>query len=350
MRVRCVCIALCDSNGKRKIGMSCHPFFSVIIPIYNVEKYLRECVDSVLSQTFRDIEIILVDDGSPDACPQICDEYAKNTPFVKVIHKKNGGLSDARNYGINEARGEYLLFLDSDDYWDDIDALKKIHHLICKEGNCDIVLFQAKILYPDGRVIPDKGSFAGEFNYMEPSESLKYLSKNGLLIGSACSKVISREFLINNALFFKFGIKSEDIDWTIRVADCLPKYLYLDEIFYMYRKGRSESITANVDYAYLVQFTDMLEKFATEYKYSSDETKNCLLSLVAYEFSILMAQTWNLSDKREKKQLTCKLRRMRKILAYDMHPKVKIINRLKKIIGFDCVMLLLGLYLKLRKR
>lgn len=87
---------------------------SVIIPVYNVEKYLRQCVDSVLNQTFRNIQIVLVDDGSPDSCPGICDEYAQNDNRVIVIHQKNGGLSSARNAGLNCAEGEYVIFLDSD--------------------------------------------------------------------------------------------------------------------------------------------------------------------------------------------------------------------------------------------
>ena len=99
--------------------------FSVIIPIYKVEQYLRQCVDSVLAQTYTDVEIILVDDGSPDSCPAICDEYAKKDSRIKVIHKPNGGLSDARNAGLDMAQGEYVLFLDSDDWWDDKDALRK---------------------------------------------------------------------------------------------------------------------------------------------------------------------------------------------------------------------------------
>lgn len=89
---------------------------SVIIPVYNVEKYLVECVESVLNQTYKNLEIILVDDGSPDRCPEMCDEYARKDSRVKVIHKKNGGLSDARNAGIDVATGEYISFVDSDDY------------------------------------------------------------------------------------------------------------------------------------------------------------------------------------------------------------------------------------------
>lgn len=89
---------------------------SVIIPIYKVEPYLRRCVDSVIKQTYKDLEIILVDDGSPDGCPKICDEYAKTDPRIKVIHKENGGLSSARNAGLDIISGEYVSFVDSDDY------------------------------------------------------------------------------------------------------------------------------------------------------------------------------------------------------------------------------------------
>ena len=93
------------------------PYFSIIIPVYKVEKYLNDCVNSVLQQTFKNFEIILVDDGSPDNCPAICDDISKNNENVKVIHKQNGGLSSARNAGLNEANGEYVIFLDSDDFY-----------------------------------------------------------------------------------------------------------------------------------------------------------------------------------------------------------------------------------------
>ena len=99
---------------------------SIIVPVYNVEKYIFECVDSLINQTYKNLEIILVDDSSPDNCPQICDEYAQKDDRIKVIHKPNGGLSDARNAGIESATGEYLMFVDSDDYI----ALDMIEQLI----------------------------------------------------------------------------------------------------------------------------------------------------------------------------------------------------------------------------
>ena len=89
---------------------------SVIVPVYKVEFFLRRCVESILKQTYQNMEIILVDDGSPDRCPQICDSFCRKDTRIRVIHKKNGGLSDARNVGIEAAKGEYLCFVDSDDY------------------------------------------------------------------------------------------------------------------------------------------------------------------------------------------------------------------------------------------
>ena len=96
--------------------MEQEPLVSIIIPVYKVEKFLDECVKSVVAQTYRNLEILLVDDGSPDNCPAMCDAWAARDPRIRVIHKPNGGLSDARNYGLCHAQGEYILFMDGDDW------------------------------------------------------------------------------------------------------------------------------------------------------------------------------------------------------------------------------------------
>ena len=103
---------------------------SIIVPVYNVEKYLERCVKSIQNQTYSDLEIILVDDGSPDSSGALCDQYAKEDKRIKVIHKKNGGLSEARNYGIEAATGSYIMFIDSDD-WIDLDMAE----MLCKLSN-----------------------------------------------------------------------------------------------------------------------------------------------------------------------------------------------------------------------
>lgn len=113
------------------------PKVSIIVPIYNVEKYLDRCMQTLLNQTLKDIEIILVDDGSPDHCPQMSDEYAKNDPRVKVVHKNNGGLGYARNSGLDVATGEYVAFVDSDDFTS-VEAYDTLYK-VAKEQNADIV-------------------------------------------------------------------------------------------------------------------------------------------------------------------------------------------------------------------
>lgn len=113
------------------------PKVSVIVPIYNVEKYLDRCMESLLNQTLKDIEIIMVDDGSPDKSPQMCDEYAKKDRRIKVVHKKNGGLSDARNAGLKVATGEYVAFVDSDDY-QSLNTYEELYRQ-AKSGDYDVV-------------------------------------------------------------------------------------------------------------------------------------------------------------------------------------------------------------------
>lgn len=119
---------------------NCLPLVSIVVPIYKVEKYLNQCVDSIISQTYKNIEIILVDDGSPDGCGDICDYYSSFDKRVKVIHKENAGVSSARNSGVEVARGEYLYFCDSDDYLN-TDAIEKLLNVALAE-NADVVFFE----------------------------------------------------------------------------------------------------------------------------------------------------------------------------------------------------------------
>jgi glycosyltransferase involved in cell wall biosynthesis len=115
------------------------PKISIIVPVYNVEKYIHQCVDSLIHQTLTDIEIILVDDRSPDNCPQICEEYTQRDNRIKVIHKENGGLGYARNSGLNVAAGEYVAFVDSDDYVD-LETYQRLYNSI-SECNADVIYF-----------------------------------------------------------------------------------------------------------------------------------------------------------------------------------------------------------------
>ncbi len=123
---------------------------SIIVPIYKVEEYLPRCIDSILAQTFTDFELILVDDGSPDNCGKICDEYAEKDARIRVIHKENGGLSDARNAGIEASCGEYLMFVDSDDWVDENYAYNMLENILSTES--DIAICGLNCAYPSGEI------------------------------------------------------------------------------------------------------------------------------------------------------------------------------------------------------
>jgi glycosyltransferase involved in cell wall biosynthesis len=120
---------------------------SIIVPVYNVEPFISECINSILIQSYKNFELILVNDGSTDNSPTICEQYASKDKRIKVIHKANGGLSDARNWGLKFSSGEYVVFLDSDDYWNDCDALFSLYSLLNKYSEVDVVLHLKKT-YP----------------------------------------------------------------------------------------------------------------------------------------------------------------------------------------------------------
>lgn len=214
--------------------------FSVVVPIYNVEKYIDKCVESILFQSYGDIEIILVDDSSPDRCPSICDAYALKDQRVKVIHKENGGLSDARNAGIKVAKGEYILFVDADDYIE-----PNTCELFSKyaDHSCDILVGDA-VLFGDSSGVM---SHSHKNNTIYRGiDFLKYGFLANNMPMAACLNVYKREFLEKNKLEFKYGILHEDEQFTPRAFLNAERVLYTGISFYNYRI-RSNSITTKVD-------------------------------------------------------------------------------------------------------
>lgn len=218
------------------------PKISIVVPIYKVEKEIHRCVESLLAQTLKDIEIILVDDGSPDNCPSICDDYAKKDNRIKVIHKENGGLSDARNFGLLEAEAVYVLFVDSDDYIDK-NTCEKFYNSI--EADEDIIVGDAV------RVEGEKESLMGHAEVaidsaISGSEFLREQLRSKKMYMAAWLNLYKREFLINNDLFFKKGILHEDEQWTPRVFLKAKKVRYIKFPFYYYII-RENSITKKKD-------------------------------------------------------------------------------------------------------
>lgn len=223
--------------------------FSIIIPIYNVEQYLKECVDSIRNQTFFDCEIILVDDGSPDMCPKICDKYAEIDTRIHVIHKENGGLSSARNCGVESAHGEYIIFVDSDDYWNDNEALNKLAMKIREQKCVDILVFN-NIDYScltGEKIVCNREYNVNLLENSSKEDVLKYVFESGVFPGAAWVTVTRRKFLEENKISFIEGIKAEDIDWLLNVFLNAEKFAAINSAFYVYRKYRGGSITGTAD-------------------------------------------------------------------------------------------------------
>lgn len=204
---------------------------SFIVPIYNVEKYLRKCVDSLLAQDYSDCEIVLVDDGSPDGCPAICNEYASRYPFIRVIHQPNAGLSAARNAGVAVAQGEYVCFVDSDDYWEP-NMLSPLMAQI--ERDClDVLRFNYRNINEAGDEIhPNKDPKRYVDYSPEVCDGLSFLNNRQ---GSACYTVmyILRRTLLTNCLFTP-GIYFEDTDWTPRMLLKADRVASTDKVVYNY--------------------------------------------------------------------------------------------------------------------
>lgn len=324
-----------------KIG---NPLFSIIIPIYNVEIYLRQCVDSILNQTFRDIEVILVNDGSTDNSHRICDEYMQCDSRVRVIHKDNGGSSDARNFGVELAAGEYLMFVDSDDWWNGNECLIKIAKILENNKSIDILEFEMTRYYKNKSV---KTMIYNDYmNTLEPEESLFYNVKNDLISISPCSKAIRRNFIIENELLFVKGIKSEDTEWYLRIMLLKPKCYFLTEEIYIYRK-REGSITNSIDYKHLIQYYNILARYI-RIDTGNQRLNYCIYSYIAYHFIILCGLTFH-CIRSEKKQLISQIKDLRYVLKFDLHPKVKITNRFIRLIGFSATVFLLNKYIKFLK-
>ncbi len=213
--------------------------FSIIVPIFKVEDYLHRCVDSVLNQSFLDYELILVDDGSPDNCPKICDDYAQKDKRIKVIHKNNGGLSDARNSGLNIASGEYVLFLDSDDSYLD-GALEKLASIL-KNKKPDILI--ANLINEDGTEYSPKIMCEIGKEYSGKEYYLNYFKS---ILDCAVASAYRLSFLKKHHLSFLVGRYHEDSDFTPK-AYLLAESIVHSNISLYVRCSRDDSITTKKD-------------------------------------------------------------------------------------------------------
>lgn len=275
---------------------------SIVVPIYKVEKYLRRCVDSIINQTYRNLEIILVDDGSPDKCGQIIDEYKEKDSRIISLHKKNGGLSDARNYGMKYVTGEYIFFLDSDDYIKS-ETIETLINLSLKY-QADIVQggfyykYENYLLYDDRYYKEDSDPII-----LDNKELMYELIVNERVKNFAWGKLYKTD-LIKDLLFEK-GVLFEDVFWAHNVMSRVKKYVICHKPLTYYVQ-REDSIVAN----YSVRNLDIIKGMKVRHKFIEEnysefinESYTLLLKTMLMHYNLLMKNKSKDSDKKYRKEI-----------------------------------------------
>ena len=306
---------------------------SVVVPIYNVEKYIKQCVDSIRNQTLEDIEIILVDDGSPDNCPQICDEYKKLDNRIKVVHKKNGGLSSARNAGMRVATGEYIGFVDSDDYIE-VDMYEKMYNT-AKKYNVDFVMCDYYKSYgSDKKEVSleiDEGMYNKEkikdiiYPQLIMTENIDY----GPLL-SVCLCLYKNTFLKENDLYFDDIVKySEDNLFSSIVGYKSDSFYYMKgSYFYNYRYNPNSISTTYKEDALDVYIEMNNRLYDNFYKCEEYDFKRQLsLHMIYYTFNYInqvLGSNLNLKEKYSKIKNSLSKKEVRRALDKFILPDINL--------------------------
>ena len=234
---------------------------TIIIPVYNAQDYLTKCVESVLAQTYNNWELLLIDDGSPDKSGAICDRYAAKDSRIITFHRKNGGVSSARNEGLSKATGEWILFLDSDD-WLDEKCLYYCLGIAC--GNkLDLLQFAFSKVYPDGRIIDYK-------KYQTRALNSDDYVRGGNYNLCACGSLFKSEIVKNNNIRFDESLKlAEDQLFIMRVISCSNSIMYIPRTLYYYYQN---------------------EESATHHQKSEDMLRTCNAMIASIRFSPLFKE------------------------------------------------------------
>lgn len=307
-------------------------FFSVVVPVYNVEKYLHECVDSILSQSFKDFELILVDDGSKDSSGDMCDEYAGSDARVKVIHKENGGQSTARNRGIEVASGEFAIFLDSDDIICDKDFLQDVYNAA---ANNDVVVFRYCKYYADGRV-DNCGIDLSNIDCSDKVNFVAQLVKRDAFFCSCWSKATRMSILKNNNIVFDESLSCEDMDWYFNVVSKAERFTVIDKPYVYYRQ-RENSVTSSFKKKSITDYIYTIDKWWNVFDMIEDgnEREVMLSALAKLYCNLLISYSKHMGKLKDCRK---KIFSFKGLLSYSMNPRTSKISKFSKMfgLGFTC--------------
>lgn len=323
---------------------------SIIIPVYNVEQYLQCCVQSVITQTYQDLQVILVNDGSTDSSGVLCDQLAQQDSRIQVVHKTNGGLSDTRNAGLCVATGEYVAFLDSDDVYLLNDGLEQLMALAQAEQP-DVLLFQAVDVYPNhqsARKAYDEAWIAAHSGMEVFCQLVRTQSFNM----SACFQIIRRELLEQHQIYFEKGLLSEDVDWSLRLWKYVQRVRAINLPMYGYQH-REGSISTTYTIRNLRSYKHIFAKFVQLYNERIVDAatelywKTTMGYLAQMYTSCLYA--YGQIAREDKSEAYAILKRYATLLEHSISIKSERVVLLKRYIGLCLTVEVFALYGKIRK-
>lgn len=314
--------------------------FSVIVPVYNAGLYLEKCIKSVLEQNERNLELILVDDGSTDGSEMICDLWLEKDDRVIVFHQKNAGAAAARNQGIEIAQGNYFIFLDSDDWWNDKYVLSNIKTRL-ENVKPDVLVtnFEKGIDEKVGMKYFNHESFKIKYD----GYSFEDISKYDLWVSSSCNKVINSKLFDNGALRFREGITAEDLDWCVRLALSADKYDYLSDSLFVYRQ-HDDSTSNNISIEKKeCQWDNILECLRLSDESPELEKRKSLNRYLSYQYAVFIFSLAKCPNSEKKNKLIRNAKNYSYLLKFSNNKKVRIIYYFNKLFGFFFTIFLLRL-------
>lgn len=316
---------------------------SIIVPAYNVKKYIQECIDSIITQDYVNYELILVDDGSTDGTSEILDRYLIKEN-IKVYHINNSGPSRARNFGIDISSGDYIMFVDGDDKLYSSDCLSKLNVYI-NMYKSDIIQYKMVYLYNNSYQKQKEIVNINDIN--NKNECLKILNRNGNISCSPCDKIIKASFLKKKKIIFPNGMLCEDVKWSYELYMVVDSIKIINEDFYVYRQQRvgSTSFTRSQKSA-----NDLFEiiKYFINYSYNSEEEKKLYYNMISYWYLILRV---NYNKRFYSDEMILFFEKWdKKIIKYKDNYKVNMVYKFSRVIGFYLTMKIMKLYLILKNK
>ncbi len=315
---------------------------SVIVPVYGVERFLGECLDSILAQSHRELQVILVDDGSADSSPEICDKYALSDSRVKVIHQPNGGVSRARNVGISHATGEYILFVDADDTLGNSEGIAHAAKILSQNPKIDVLSFELTYITTK-RAYEHPPLDVDRLNSLSKDEALKHLISIDRLDSAACSKFIRRQIVVDNDIKFIPDIRSEDYDWTLNILLHSETIRFTSDHFYHYRQWEG-SASATISTKHLWDIWHTIKLWCDKRPESG-----LYLDYIAYIYGFLMSRLYLIPEKKQRQELLSQMKSYSHLLKYRGSKKMRWVAMLYNICGFSLACNILGLMVRLRE-